>query len=289
MEVPGIRRVRSHDLPRRHRDLGPVRSRAPTWSLALQQVQNRVAEMRSELPADTELDRRAADARRLPDAQPQPDRRPADRRTCTTTPSTSCARRWRGCRASGRVEVLASDTREIEVVADPGAPARRRPDRRRRRRRAAGGQPRCRRSAATPPAACSTWCSPPALWNSADDIGQHAGRRAQTAPPSAWPTWPRSSRARPTAPRSSPATAARRRHQRLAAGRRQHPRRSQAGVEAALARARAHACPPACGSSKVYDLAEFVADRHRQRARRHPDRRRARGARAAASSCATGG
>ena len=59
----------------------------------------------------------------------------------------------------GHVEVLASDTREIEVIVDPGAADRRRPDGRRRRRRAEGGEPAAAGRPLRRRRACSTSCS----------------------------------------------------------------------------------------------------------------------------------
>ena len=61
MEVPGIRRVRSRTF-RGATEISAQFDPATDMVVALQQVQNRVAEIRGELPADTELDGRAADA-----------------------------------------------------------------------------------------------------------------------------------------------------------------------------------------------------------------------------------
>ena len=54
MEVPGIRRVRSTSI-RGGAEISAQFDPATDMILALQQVQNRVAEIRGELPADAEL------------------------------------------------------------------------------------------------------------------------------------------------------------------------------------------------------------------------------------------
>ena len=119
MEVPGVRRVRSR------RSAAPTEISAqfdPTTDMvvALQQAQGNVAEIRGELPRIPELVGRAADAGGISLLHRQPAGR-LPRQSSTTTPSTSCVRRSRVFPASGNVEVLSSDTREIEVIVDPGA------------------------------------------------------------------------------------------------------------------------------------------------------------------------
>ena len=118
MEVPGIRRVRSTTF-RGATEISAQFEPATDMVVALQQVQNRVAELRADLPRGHRAHRRAPDAGGVSRSQPQPDRAPVRRRTCATTPSTSCGRRSSRVPGVGQVEVLASDTREIEVVADP--------------------------------------------------------------------------------------------------------------------------------------------------------------------------
>ena len=49
MEVPGIRRVRSTSI-RGAAEISRSSTRRATWSLALQQVQNRVSEIRNDFP-----------------------------------------------------------------------------------------------------------------------------------------------------------------------------------------------------------------------------------------------
>jgi multidrug efflux pump subunit AcrB len=118
MEVPGIRRVRSRTF-RGATEISAQFEPSTDMIVALQQVQNRVAETRGDLPDNTELS--------------------VDRLTPTAFPffimdvtgglSSSELRDYgfyvmRPALARvpgvGRVEVLSSDTREIEVIADPG-------------------------------------------------------------------------------------------------------------------------------------------------------------------------
>jgi len=117
MEVPGIRRVRSRTF-RGSSELSAQFDSSTDMILALQQVQNRIAETRGDLPADTELT--------------------VDRLTPTTFPFFSLSLTgglssaelndygFRIIRPAlsrvpgvGRVEILSSDTREIEVITDP--------------------------------------------------------------------------------------------------------------------------------------------------------------------------
>ena len=289
MEVPGIRRVRSRTF-RGATEISAQFEPATDMALALQQVQNRVAEMRGELPADTELDRRAADRRRLPRAHPEPDRAACRRRICNDYAFYVVRPALARVPGVGRVEVLASDTREIEVVLDPGQPARRRPDRGRRRRRAAGRQPLCagRPLPAGGPAApgarlrrSGTRAAEIAQTPVAVQERRHDARSADVAP-----GLPR--RAGPHAPGH---------RQRPRRGRRSASRSRSAPTSSTVEGGRGRRRSPtsrtrsrrACGSSKVYDLAEFVATAIANVrdailiggvAGRH---------RAAASSCATGG
>jgi len=117
MEVPGIRRVRSTTF----RGSTEISAQFdPSFDIlqALQQVQNRVAELRGELPAETELtvERLTTSAfpilsYNLTGGLPEADLRDyafyVVRPTIARVPGV------------GRVEVLSSDTREIEVVAQP--------------------------------------------------------------------------------------------------------------------------------------------------------------------------
>ena len=202
MEVPGIRRVRSDDLPRLHRDLGPVRSqhRHPAGPAAGAEPRGRAARR----PAGGDrADRRAADPVRVPHPQLQPHGRPARGRPARLRVLRRCGRRWRACPGVGRVEVRPSDTREIEVVTSTRArllasgltvP--------RRGRRAQGREPAHARRPAIPSGGHAV---PRARLRPVDVGGRHradAGRRSRAARPSAWPTSATSSRARPTAPRS---------------------------------------------------------------------------------------
>src|SRR5580765_6731046 len=117
LEVPGIRRVRSKSI-RGATEISAQFDPATDMILALQQLQNRVAETRGELPADTEL----TVERLTPSVFPvfmlalTGNLATADlndyalyviRRALARVPGT------------GEIQVQASDTREIEVVLDP--------------------------------------------------------------------------------------------------------------------------------------------------------------------------
>ncbi|TAK12993.1 MAG: efflux RND transporter permease subunit, partial [Acidobacteria bacterium] len=117
MEVPGIRRVRS----RTFRGAAEVSAQfEPTTDMvvALQQVQNRIAEIRGSLPADTDI---VAD-RLTPATFPiyafnlSGGLSSADLRDNAFYVIRPALARVPGV---GRVEVLASDTREVEVIVDP--------------------------------------------------------------------------------------------------------------------------------------------------------------------------
>lgn len=117
MEVPGIRRVRSRSI-RGAAEISAQFDPATDMVVALQQVQNRIAEVQGELPAGAALT-----VERLTPAV-----FPVFILSMTGTLSTpelsdyaiyvvkpEVAR----VPGAGRIEVLASDTREIEVVLDP--------------------------------------------------------------------------------------------------------------------------------------------------------------------------
>ena len=117
MEVPGVRRVRSRSI-RGSAEISAQFDPSTDMIVALQQVQNRVAEARGELPADTELT-----VERLTPAVfpiliwmmtgPLATADINDYATYVVRPELA---RVPG---AGRIEVLASDTREVEVVLDP--------------------------------------------------------------------------------------------------------------------------------------------------------------------------
>jgi CzcA family heavy metal efflux pump len=117
MEVPGIRRVRSTSI----RGLAEISAQfdpASDMVLALQQVQNRVSEIRNDLPASTELTVERLTPAVFPvfilsltGSLPTPDLN--DYAQYVLRPALA---RVPG---AGHIEVLASDTREIEVVLDP--------------------------------------------------------------------------------------------------------------------------------------------------------------------------
>jgi CzcA family heavy metal efflux pump len=117
MEVPGIRRVRSRSI-RGSAEISAQFDPATDMVVALQQVQNRVAETRGELPPGTDLT-----VERLTPAVfpilifsmtgPLPTPELHDYANYVVKPELA---RVPG---AGRIEVLASDTREIEVILDP--------------------------------------------------------------------------------------------------------------------------------------------------------------------------
>jgi CzcA family heavy metal efflux pump len=117
MEVPGIRRVRSRSI-RGASEISAQFDPSTDMVVALQQVQNRIAEARGELPMDADLT-----VERLTPAVfpiliwmltgPLPTPELNDFATYVVRPELA---RVPG---AGRIEVLASDTREIEVVLDP--------------------------------------------------------------------------------------------------------------------------------------------------------------------------
>jgi len=117
MEVPGIRRVRSRSI-RGAAEISGQFDPSTDMVVALQQVQNRIAEIRGELPADVEL----TVERLTPEVFPvfilsmtgklaTPEL--SDYASYVVRPELA---RVPG---AGKIEVLSSDTREIEVVLDP--------------------------------------------------------------------------------------------------------------------------------------------------------------------------
>ena len=117
MEVPGIRRVRSRSI-RGAAEISAQFDPATRMEIALQQVQNRVAEAQADLPSDTELTVERLTPAVFPililsmtGPLPTPDLN--DFANYVVKPELA---RVPG---AGRIEVLATDTREIEVVLDP--------------------------------------------------------------------------------------------------------------------------------------------------------------------------
>ena len=117
LEVPGIRRVRSRSI-RGATEISAQFNPSTDMVVALQQLQNRVAEARGELPADTVLQVE----RLTPAVFPVfilaltgnlPTTELNDYALYVMRPALA---RVTG---AGAIEVLASDTREIEVVLDP--------------------------------------------------------------------------------------------------------------------------------------------------------------------------
>ena len=117
MAVPGIRRVRSKTF-RGSTEVDAYFQSATDMVVALQQLQGRVDEIRSQLPADTELTVERLTPATFPvlslnvtGALPVPDL--YDFAFYVMRPALSRAA------GVGRIEVSASDTRELEVIADP--------------------------------------------------------------------------------------------------------------------------------------------------------------------------
>src|SRR4029079_539953 len=117
LEVPGIRRVRSKTF-RGSTEISGQFDSATDMILALQQAQGRIAEIRSELPQDLEL----TIERLTPAASPflsinlSGGLSSADLYDYAFFVMRPALSRVPGV---GNVEVLSSDTREIEVIADP--------------------------------------------------------------------------------------------------------------------------------------------------------------------------
>ena len=117
MEVPGIRRVRSRSI-RGATEISAQFDPATDMIVALQQVQNRVAEIRGELPADTTL----TVERLTPAVFPvlilsmTGNLATADLNDLATYVVKPDLARVAG---AGQIEVLASDSREVQVVLDP--------------------------------------------------------------------------------------------------------------------------------------------------------------------------
>ena len=119
MEVPGIRRVRSKTF-RGASEISAQFASGTDILQALQQVQNRVAELRGELPAETELlvDRLTPAAFPILSYNLTGGLSQADLHDYGFFVLRPGLARVPGV---GHVEVLSSDTREIEVVVDPAA------------------------------------------------------------------------------------------------------------------------------------------------------------------------
>jgi CzcA family heavy metal efflux pump len=117
MEVPGIRRVRSETF-RGSTEISAQFDPNADILQALQQVQNRVAELRGELPANTELavERLTTSAFPILSYNLTGGLKEADLRDYAFYVVRPTIARVAGV---GRVEVLSSDTREIQVVTDP--------------------------------------------------------------------------------------------------------------------------------------------------------------------------
>ena len=118
METPGIRRVRSRTF-RGASEISAQFEPATDMIVALQQVQSHIAEIRSSLPADTELtiDRLTPAAFPMYSFNLIGGLSAAELNDIGFYNIRPAISRVAGV---GNVEVLSSDTREIEVVVDPG-------------------------------------------------------------------------------------------------------------------------------------------------------------------------
>jgi multidrug efflux pump subunit AcrB len=121
MEVPGIRRVRSKTF-RGATEISALFEDTTDMDGALQQVQGRIAEVRSSLPEDVDLSVERVTLSQFPILSYNvtgglsiPDL--YDYGYYVMRPALARAR------GVGQIEVLASDTREIEVVVDPAKAA----------------------------------------------------------------------------------------------------------------------------------------------------------------------
>ena len=122
MAVPGIRRVRSKSI-RGAAEISAQFDPSTDMVVALQMVQNRVAEINGDLPRDTELQIERMTPAIFPvfilsltGTLPTADL--YDYANFVVKPELA---RVPG---AGTIEVLASDTREIEVILDPGSSTR---------------------------------------------------------------------------------------------------------------------------------------------------------------------
>lgn len=117
MEVPGIRRVRSRTF-RGASEISAQFEPKTDMVVALQQVQSRLAEIRGALPADTEIeaDRLTPAAFPIYSLNLSGGLSSADLRDSAFYVIRPALARVPGV---GRVEVLSSDTREIEVIVNP--------------------------------------------------------------------------------------------------------------------------------------------------------------------------
>lgn len=118
MEVPGIRRVRSRTF-RGAAEISAQFDPATDMVVALQQVQNRIGEIRGSLPADTDIvvDRLTPATFPIYAFNLSGGLSSAELRDNAFYVMRPALARVPGV---GRVEVLASDEREIEVIVDPG-------------------------------------------------------------------------------------------------------------------------------------------------------------------------
>lgn len=117
MEVPGVRRVRSRTF-RGAAEISAQFEPKTDMIVALQQVQNRLAEARGSLPPDTELevDRLTPAAFPIYSLNLSGGLSPADLHDYGFYVARPALARVPGV---GKVEVLSSDTREMEVIVDP--------------------------------------------------------------------------------------------------------------------------------------------------------------------------
>ena len=122
MSVPGVRRVRSRTF-RGAAEISAQFEPSTDMVVALQMAQNRIAEIRGELPPDTDLqiDRLTPAAFPIYSLNLSGGLSPADLHDYGYYVARPALNRVPGV---GKVEVLSSDTREMEVIVDPAIAAR---------------------------------------------------------------------------------------------------------------------------------------------------------------------
>ena len=289
MEVPGHPARALAHLPRRHRDLGAVRSRDRHdrgAAAGAEPASPRSAAIAAAPIPSCTIERLTPAA--FPVLQPQPDRRPAAGRPVRLRVLRRCGRRSRACRASAtsrcwratRARSKSSSIRRKLTAAgltvDDVADALKAPNQL---------QPVGRYSAG----GLQHLVLASGLWKT--DRGHRRTRRCRQGRRDAPRVRPRppSAPARPIARRSSPATGRRRGGISVSQQIGANILDVRAGRRDGARRSRQDRCRPACKLIQDLRPRRVRRRRDRQRPRRDPHRRRPRGASCCSSSCATGG